>query len=166
MELLDFARLVLTPVRNEARRGGRIQGRREERAPACCEMRRRLAGWGGLEGRFAAQRCEMRHSQRRVLGFLLDQTHWRATIASAICSWLRVSSRNEAMKSTTVAYLLWCLIFVGFGGIHRIYAGRWVTGLIWLFTGGLFLVGQVIDLFLIPGMIRESNLRMQLEARR
>jgi TM2 domain-containing membrane protein YozV len=70
------------------------------------------------------------------------------------------------MKSTTVAYLLWCLIFLGFGGIHRFYAGRWVTGLIWLFTCGLFLIGQVIDLFLVPGMIREHNLRTQLEARR
>jgi TM2 domain-containing membrane protein YozV len=70
------------------------------------------------------------------------------------------------MKSTTVAFLLWCLIFVGFGGIHRFYAGRWISGLIWLFTGGLFLVGQIIDAFLIPGMIREANLRVQLEARR
>jgi TM2 domain-containing membrane protein YozV len=61
------------------------------------------------------------------------------------------------MKSTTTAYLLWLLIFVGLGGIHRIYAGRVITGLIWLFTGGLFLVGQVIDLFLIPGMIRRAN---------
>ena len=50
-----------------------------------------------------------------------------------------------------VAYLLWLLIFVGFGGIHRFYTGRWITGLIWLFTGGLFLIGQIIDLFLIPG---------------
>jgi TM2 domain-containing membrane protein YozV len=62
------------------------------------------------------------------------------------------------MKSTTTAYLLWLLIFVGLGGIHRIYAGRVITGLIWLFTGGLFLIGQIIDLFLIPGMIRRANL--------
>ena len=69
------------------------------------------------------------------------------------------------MKSTLVAYLLWCLVFVGFAGIHRFYAGKWISGLIWLFTGGLFLFGQVIDLVLIPGMIRESNLRTQLAAR-
>ena len=62
------------------------------------------------------------------------------------------------MKSTTTAYLLWLLIFVGLGGIHRIYAGRVITGLIWLFTGGLFLIGQIIDLFLIPGMICRANL--------
>lgn len=69
------------------------------------------------------------------------------------------------MKSTLVAYLLWCLIFLGFAGIYRFYAGKWVTGLLWLLTGGLLLVGQVIDLFLIPGMIREANLRARLAAR-
>ena len=47
------------------------------------------------------------------------------------------------MKSTTVAFLLWCLIFVGFGGIHRFYAGRWITGLIWVYwAGGLILRGR------------------------
>jgi TM2 domain-containing membrane protein YozV len=70
------------------------------------------------------------------------------------------------MKSTLVAYLLWCLVFVGFAGIHRFYAGKWITGLIWLFTAGLLLIGQIIDLFLIPGMIREANLRAQLDAHR
>jgi TM2 domain-containing membrane protein YozV len=70
------------------------------------------------------------------------------------------------MKSTLVAYLLWCLVFFGFAGIHRFYAGRWLSGLIWLFTGGLLLIGQIIDLILIPGMIRETNLRTQLDARR
>ena len=70
------------------------------------------------------------------------------------------------MKSTVVAYLLWCLVFLGFAGIHRFYAGKWVSGLFWLLTGGLFLLGQVIDLILIPGMIREVNLRTQLTANR
>jgi hypothetical protein len=35
-----------------------------------------------------------------------------------------------------------------------------------LFTGGLFLFGQAIDLILLPGMIREANLRTQFAARR
>ena len=61
------------------------------------------------------------------------------------------------MKSTGGAYLLWLLCLFGFFGIHRFYAGRWVTGLIWLFTGGLFLIGQFVDLFLIPTIIEEEN---------
>jgi TM2 domain-containing membrane protein YozV len=50
-----------------------------------------------------------------------------------------------------IAYLLWCLCFVGLAGIHRFYTGRWLTGLIWVFTWGILGIGQVIDLFLIPG---------------
>jgi TM2 domain-containing membrane protein YozV len=79
-------------------------------------------------------------------------------MASAFSFW------EGRMKSTIVAYLLWCLVLVGLAGIHRFYAGKWVTGLLWLFTGGLLLIGQIIDLFLVPGMIREANLRAQLDA--
>ena len=65
-------------------------------------------------------------------------------------------------RSTGVAYLLWLLGFVGVCGIHRFYTGRWVTGIIWVCTGGLMFVGQLIDLLLIPGMIRISNLEAAL----
>ena len=61
------------------------------------------------------------------------------------------------MRSTPIAYLLWCMCFFGVCGVHRFYAGKWVTGLIWLFTGGLLLIGQIVDLFLIPRMIDDSN---------
>ena len=66
------------------------------------------------------------------------------------------------MRSKLMAYLLWLLIFVGLGGIHRIYAGKVSTGILWLLTGGLFLIGQIIDLFLIPGMIKYANLKRQV----
>jgi len=47
-------------------------------------------------------------------------------------------------------YLAWASCFVGFCGLHRLYTGRWVTGLLWFLTGGLFMIGQLIDLGLIP----------------
>jgi TM2 domain-containing membrane protein YozV len=56
-----------------------------------------------------------------------------------------------------MAYLLWLLCFLGFCGIHRFYVGRPLTALLWLFTGGLLFVGQIIDLFLIPGMVDKAN---------
>ncbi len=63
------------------------------------------------------------------------------------------------MKSSSTAYLLWLLCFLGFCGIHRFYADKPISGVIWLFTGGLCFVGQFIDLFLVPTMIDEVNLK-------
>ena len=73
---------------------------------------------------------------------------------------------SPTMKSTGTSYLLWLLCLVGFCGIHRFYNGRIITGLIWLFTGGLFLIGQIIDLFLIPGIVGDANRRFASDVRR
>ena len=40
---------------------------------------------------------------------------------------------------------------------QRFYVGRPVSGLVWLFTVGLFGVGWVIDAFLIPEFVEEHN---------
>lgn len=58
--------------------------------------------------------------------------------------------------SKVVGYALW--IF-GFTGAHRFYYGKPVTGTIWFFTLGLLGVGWLIDLFLIPSMDRQADLR-------
>ncbi|WP_406664735.1 NINE protein [Gallaecimonas sp. GXIMD1310] len=60
--------------------------------------------------------------------------------------------------SKLFGYLLW--IF-GFTGSHRFYYGKPVTGTLWFFTLGLLGIGWLIDLFLIPGMDREADLRFQ-----
>lgn len=60
--------------------------------------------------------------------------------------------------SKLIGYLLW--IF-GFTGAHRFYYGKPVTGTIWFLTLGLFGIGWLIDLFLIPAMDREADLRFQ-----
>ncbi|GHA93112.1 TM2 domain-containing protein [Modicisalibacter luteus] len=69
---------------------------------------------------------------------------------------VQLSSNDTHSKA--VGYLLW--IF-GFTGAHRFYYGKPVTGTIWFFTFGLFLIGWLIDLFLIPSMDREADLRFQ-----
>lgn len=58
--------------------------------------------------------------------------------------------------SKLIGYVLW--IF-GFMGAHRFYYGRPVTGTIWFCTLGLLFVGWIVDLFLIPSMDREADLR-------
>jgi len=67
------------------------------------------------------------------------------------------------MKSTFVAYVLLALGLIGFCGLHRFYAGRFGTGLLWLLTLGLLGIGQIIDIFLVPSMIREANLERRVE---
>ena len=62
------------------------------------------------------------------------------------------------MRKTKVAYILWCTCFVGLAGVHRLYSGKYLSGLVWLFTLGFLGIGQLIDLVLIPGMIEEKNL--------
>ena len=69
----------------------------------------------------------------------------------------RMAQSNDThLKS--VGYILW--IF-GFTGSHRFYYGKPVTGTIWFFTLGLFLIGWIIDLFLIPSMDRLADFRYQ-----
>ena len=65
------------------------------------------------------------------------------------------------MYSTGIAYLLWLLSGFGALGLHRFYLGRFGTGLLYLFTGGIFGIGGIFDLFYIPTMVREENLRLQ-----
>jgi len=57
----------------------------------------------------------------------------------------------------TLAWLL--LTFLGIFGAHRFYFGKWVTGLIWLFTGGLFLIGYLYDFWTLNEQLDEANRR-------
>jgi len=61
---------------------------------------------------------------------------------------------NHDTHSKVIGYLLW--IF-GFTGAHRFYYGKPISGTIWFFTAGLFLIGWIVDLFLIPGMDRRAE---------
>ncbi len=57
----------------------------------------------------------------------------------------------------TVTWVL--LTFLGFFGIHRFYMGKWGTGLIYLLTGGLFLIGVIYDYWTLNDQIARENER-------
>lgn len=62
---------------------------------------------------------------------------------------------TQSPHSAAVGYLLWLF---GFFGAHRFYFGKQLTGLLYALTLGLFFIGWIIDLFLIPGMARSARL--------
>ena len=66
---------------------------------------------------------------------------------------------NNTTHSLLIGYLLW--IF-GFLGAHRFYYGKQISGTIYFFTLGLFFIGWIIDLFLIPAMNRDADIRYRL----
>ncbi|MFS4458734.1 NINE protein [Bdellovibrio sp. HCB2-146] len=54
--------------------------------------------------------------------------------------------------------ICWILLtFLGFFGIHRFYMGKFLTGLIWLLTGGLFTFGVIYDYWTLNGQISDVN---------
>jgi len=67
------------------------------------------------------------------------------------------SSNDTHLKS--VGYILW--IF-GFMGAHRFYFGKPISGTIYFFTLGLLGIGWLIDLFLIPSMDRQADLKFSV----
>ncbi|MCP3730100.1 TM2 domain-containing protein [Sphingomonas sp. MG17] len=81
---------------------------------------------------------------------------------------------DASRKSAGIAYVLW--FFLGWLGGHRFYLGRTGTAVAqlllsivgWLtlvFIVGIFMLAGVgiwllVDAFLIPGMIREHNMKL------
>lgn len=55
----------------------------------------------------------------------------------------------------SVAWIL--LTFLGVFGVHRFYMGKVGTGLIWLLTGGLFLVGWLYDFCTLNQQVDRLN---------
>ena len=58
-------------------------------------------------------------------------------------------------KSYNLSWVL--LTFLGIFGIHRFYLGKWLTGLLWLLTGGLLLLGVLYDYWTLNGQVDEVN---------
>jgi TM2 domain-containing membrane protein YozV len=59
--------------------------------------------------------------------------------------------------SKGLAYLLWVLSGFGALGFHRFYLGKPLSGLLWMFTGGLLGIGSLYDLFTLGSQVDEAN---------
>ncbi|MFW6324674.1 MAG: TM2 domain-containing protein, partial [Desulfovibrionales bacterium] len=54
-----------------------------------------------------------------------------------------------------IAWIL--LTFLGLFGVHRMYMGKWITAIIYLFTGGIFGLGIIYDFWTINDQISIIN---------
>ncbi|MCG7423287.1 MULTISPECIES: TM2 domain-containing protein [Micrococcus] len=84
----------------------------------------------------------------------------------------------QQSRNTLIAYLLW--FFLGNLGVHRMYTKRWVSGVVqlllawggaataWLLIGwiplAIWAVWWIVDLFLVPGMVRDANAREAVDS--
>lgn len=54
-----------------------------------------------------------------------------------------------------VAWVL--LTFLGLFGVHRMYLGKWITGILYLLTGGLLGIGYIYDYWTLNDQLSLAN---------
>ncbi len=62
---------------------------------------------------------------------------------------------NTGHINYSVAWIL--LTFLGLFGVHRMYMGKWITGLVFLCTGGLLGFGLLYDFWTLNDQITVEN---------
>lgn len=106
-------------------------------------------------------------AHRFYYGRQLTGTLWFFTLGLLFVGWIidlflipgmdRDADRRyvASRKSYNVSWVL--LTFLGIFGIHRFYLGKWLTGLLWLLTGGLLLLGVLYDYWTLNRQVDEVN---------
>ena len=66
---------------------------------------------------------------------------------------------NRRYRPGRIDYTVaWCLhLLLGLFGVHRIYMGKWLTGILFLVTGALFGIGFVYDTLTLNDQVEELN---------
>ncbi|MGE5640979.1 MAG: NINE protein [Clostridia bacterium] len=106
-------------------------------------------------------------SHRFYFGRPVSGTIWFFTLGLLGIGWLidlfLIPSMERAAEaryqpgelSYNVSWIL--LTFLGVLGIHRFYMGKWLTGIVYLLTGGLLLAGVLYDFWTLNSQVSEEN---------
>lgn len=62
----------------------------------------------------------------------------------------------EGRYDYNVAWIL--LTFLGAFGVHRFYLGKWISGLLYLCTGGFLFMGVAYDFWNLNDIVSERNI--------
>jgi TM2 domain-containing membrane protein YozV len=101
---------------------------------------------------------------RQITGII-----WFFTLGLLFVGWIidlflipsmdRAADRRYTPGSTdySIAWLL--LTFLGVFGIHRFYQGKILTGILYLLTGGLLMLGVLYDFLTLNSQIDDLNRR-------
>ena len=107
-------------------------------------------------------------SHRFYFGKPVTGTIWFFTLGLLGVGWLidlflipgmqRQADRrfDEGPYDYNVAWIL--LTFVGVLGIHRMYLDKWITGILYLLTGGFFLLGILYDYWTLNDQISDEKI--------
>ena len=106
-------------------------------------------------------------SHRFYYGKPVSGTIWFFTLGLLGIGWLVDLFLIPSMNRTAAVRfhvgdidynLAWVLLtFLGLLGIHRMYMGKWLTGLLYLVTAGLAGVGYLYDYWTLNDQINLSN---------
>ncbi len=108
-------------------------------------------------------------AHRFYYGRPITGTIWFLTLGLLGVGWLidlflipsmdRAADRRFASGHLDYSVTWVLLTFLGMFGLHRFYMGKIFTGLLYLVTGGLFLVGYLYDYWTLNDQISDVNQR-------
>jgi len=106
-------------------------------------------------------------AHRFYYGKKITGTIWFFTLGLFFIGWIidlfLISSMDkeadekylEGQINYSLAWIL--LTYFGYLGLHRIYMGKLITGIIYMLTGGLLMLGYLYDLWTLNEQISEIN---------